>query len=502
MLLFSTVLSINKSMTKDDFIRLVIEWNQGSPHKENVIESINWNGERNIRFGDEFLWLDIEEYREENIIAVRYEACEANGSIWGSDFVLNFNDMKMAVRLDRSYTDDALMNDFIFTSPYLITLLIDRGYLEDDGDLPIARVPHVINEDNITCLTDIINGKNKHRLPVVYVSKTYDNIDPVDVLLLSKRLKGVAHVLVQESTETNQIIKNMCDARNEYNGAIGIYYPNQALKHPQIRYRSAVGYNSFLLEKVIRLVIQYCNSQLIDTLYTWQGVNNALLRDSLQAQIEERHAAEIAKKKAEEEKELILDTIDETERAIRAKAYEEAQTEANTLIASVDDDMQRFQKQIEGLTKANELLQYENQGLKAKLDSSDSLPLLMMGDEDDFYQGEIKDIVLSALENAISNTPKSSRRAAVLNDIIRRNGFQHLGDKKKQKIKDLLKGYDGMNNSLKQELIAFGFDIKEDGKHYKLTYFGDERYITILAKTPSDHRAGKNNSTDICRNML
>ena len=164
--------------------------------------------------------------------------------------------------------------------------------------------------------------------------------------------------------------------------------------------------------------------------------------------------------------------------------------------------MQRFQKQIEGLTKANELLQYENQGLKAKLDSSDSLPLLMMGDEDDFYQGEIKDIVLSALENAISNTPKSSRRAAVLNDIIRRNGFQHLGDKKKQKIKDLLKGYDGMNNSLKQELIAFGFDIKEDGKHYKLTYFGDERYITILAKTPSDHRAGKNNSTDICRNML
>jgi len=56
MLLFSTVLSINKSMTKDDFIKLVIEWNQGSPHKEDVIENINWNGERNIRFGDEFLW--------------------------------------------------------------------------------------------------------------------------------------------------------------------------------------------------------------------------------------------------------------------------------------------------------------------------------------------------------------------------------------------------------------------------------------------------------------
>ena len=43
MLLFSTVLNINESMSKDDFIRLSIEWNQGSPHKENVIPGIVWN---------------------------------------------------------------------------------------------------------------------------------------------------------------------------------------------------------------------------------------------------------------------------------------------------------------------------------------------------------------------------------------------------------------------------------------------------------------------------
>lgn len=50
MLLFSTLLEINESMTKDAFIKLVIEWNQGSPHKENVIADIKWNGERNIRY--------------------------------------------------------------------------------------------------------------------------------------------------------------------------------------------------------------------------------------------------------------------------------------------------------------------------------------------------------------------------------------------------------------------------------------------------------------------
>lgn len=60
-------------MTKDAFIKLVLEWNQKSPHENNVIQGIEWNGERNIRYGNSKLWMDIEEYRNQNIIAVRYE---------------------------------------------------------------------------------------------------------------------------------------------------------------------------------------------------------------------------------------------------------------------------------------------------------------------------------------------------------------------------------------------------------------------------------------------
>ena len=81
MLLFSTILDINDTMTKDVFIRLVIEWNQGSPHVENIINGIHWSGERNIRYGEDGKWLDIEEYRNQNIIAVRYEKRENDGTI-------------------------------------------------------------------------------------------------------------------------------------------------------------------------------------------------------------------------------------------------------------------------------------------------------------------------------------------------------------------------------------------------------------------------------------
>jgi len=73
MLLFSTILDIEKSLTKDSFIKLVLEWNQGSPHESNVLKGIKWNGEHNIRYGNEKLWIDIEEYRNKNIIAVRFE---------------------------------------------------------------------------------------------------------------------------------------------------------------------------------------------------------------------------------------------------------------------------------------------------------------------------------------------------------------------------------------------------------------------------------------------
>ncbi len=107
MLLFSTILEIDKKLTKDDFINLVIEWNQKG-HPESVISNIEWNGERNIRFEDENKCLEIQEYRNKNIIAVRFEKRESDGAIWDTDYIMNFSEMKMAVRLDRSYIEEAL----------------------------------------------------------------------------------------------------------------------------------------------------------------------------------------------------------------------------------------------------------------------------------------------------------------------------------------------------------------------------------------------------------
>lgn len=447
-----------------------------SPHSENIIHGIEWNGERNIRYVTDSLWLAIEEYRNQNITAVRYEKTEADGVVWDTDYIMNFSDMKMSIQLDRSYLEKALAIDPSFSTPHFITLLIEHGYLSDDRNLPILRKPVFVKEDNLEILIDVINGDTKYRLPVVYISKTYYGEDPVDIWRLAGRLKGVAHVLVEEGTYLNTRIRQLCNDKNEFYGAIGVYFPNATYGHRKYMYRDYEGADIVLSEKVIRSVIQYSNAQMMDKLYTWQGVNNALLRDRLSSKGVELLQAKI-------EKDRVV-------------------AESDELIESVDEDIQSLKKQVEALTRANKAFTYENQGLRAKMSNADNMPILFLGEEEDFFQDDIKEILLDALESVLSNYVSQSRRKDVLQDIIASNDCKRRVAERGEQLKNLLKGDKTMSGSIKRTLQDMGFVITEEGKHCKLTYYGDGRYMATLAKTPGDSRSGMNIALEIIKMMF
>ncbi len=143
--------------------------------------------------------------------------------VWDTDYVMNFNDMRMSIQLDRSYLEEPLAVDPTFSTPHFITLLIEHGYLKDDGILPMLRKPIFIKADNVDLLTDVINGTSRYRLPVVYISKTYYGEDPVDIWKLSGRLKGVAHVLVEEGTWLNERIRRQCDNKKMNSTVLSVY---------------------------------------------------------------------------------------------------------------------------------------------------------------------------------------------------------------------------------------------------------------------------------------
>lgn len=144
----------------------------------------------------------------------------------------------------------------------------------------------------------------------------------------------------------------------------------------------------------------------------------------------------------------------------------------------------------------------ENSVMRAKMNSTEALPILYQGNEEDFYPDEIQDTILSILEEAFSNTESKTRRADILSDIIENNQYQHLSEKRKQKVKAIFKGYKNLSGAIKQELMELGITISEDGKHYKLTYNNDPRYMVTVGKTPSDNRAGNNNAALINKIMM
>lgn len=472
MLLFSTVLSIKDSLNVNDFIELVIDWNQNSTHKENVIPNLKWSGEHNIRYGDEKLWLDIQEYRNENIVAVRYEKAESDGAVWDTDFVMNFNDMKMSIRLDRGFAADAKSIDSKFSSPFFIKLLIEKGYVNDDLDLPITGDPVIIEDNEIDKIANVINGKTEYKLPIVFVSKTYNGENPVDVNRLAYLLKGVAHVLVQKGGWQNSDLREKCLGNNEYHGAVGVYFPNKAKHNRRWYYREYGNRNKRVMDSIAQSVINYSNSQMVGTLDTWTGVNNALLRDRLLSQKGKRLEAEIQ------------------------------QAEANELVDSVDGELKKYKTEIANLTRANDKLAYENQILKAKIDAAENNPAICLGNEDEYFPGEISDMILNALREYLKSVKENTREYDVLNDILDNNDYIGTSKNRADKLKNALNGYNNVNAALKRLLEDCGFTITEDGKHYKLIYYGDARYCTTIAKTPSDGRTGKNVAATIIRDML
>ena len=148
-----------------------------------------------------------------------------DGVVWDSDFVVNFTERRIAIQLDRTYNEDALIMDAAFSTPHFITLLIEEGFLKDDLDLPVLRTPITITDKDADLYQNIFNGCKTYRLPVVFVSKTAESTDPLSITWLASRLKGAAHVLVEESVDGCKEIRNRFLKAGNLYGAVRIRYP-------------------------------------------------------------------------------------------------------------------------------------------------------------------------------------------------------------------------------------------------------------------------------------
>ena len=96
---------------------------------------------------------------------------------------------------------------------------------------------------------------------------------------------------------------------------------------------------------------------------------------------------------------------------------------------------------------------------------------------------------------------KSSRKYHILKDFLKNNNETGTEDRITNSLKEILNSDGSFNKSKKRKLIELGFEI-EEGKHYKLKYKGDDRYLLTLAKTPGDYKANINAVQEIIRQLF
>ena len=451
MLQFSTILDLEENVLWKDAIDLLRQWD----------ESLNL-----FQGGWESNPGDIVE--KEGLLTVRRRCGKKRLQV-----LANFPKRQIAIRQENEDEEAPTQPNDVAPAQYLTCLLLQHGYVKDDHGLPIRDAPDTISDNNIDILRRFL--KKTYRLPMVYIARNSRGELPVNHITLSYRLAGAAHIYIENEPEKCVKCRKLLHESGEEYGAVRIYYPSD-LKRKRFLYRSFTGDQRARTEKVIQSVCQYWELRQLKTLYDWKDENGIALEQRLQAEIQNLLSEKQARKKAENEADL---------------AYE-----------IFGADIKNLETKIKELNKTIDILQAENHGLKAKLNSMDSIPVILQGKERDFYQGEIRDILLDTLNASLDNIEKGSRRYDVISDILKSNQYEHLNEKRKQRTKVLLKGFKVLNDVIKRGLIEMGFQIREEGKHYKIQYKDDSRYIVTLSKTPSDTRAGNNCAAVINKVML
>lgn len=463
MITYTTKFPVNDSLTKEEFIKTVIKWNQGSQHDK--IDGMEWDGAgHNFKWEQDRISLEFQEVDTDEIIASRLRKEDEHG-IWTTDFVLNVEKRYLSVSVAMVTTE--FTTDFAptFYPPYFVKLIVYRGYSGMDSALRVSQKAHLaINCNDL--IQKVCRKEIKMLLPIVYITKSKDTTSELDVDDLAFRLQGVAHVIYEPDGYDQKLCLDI-DDENVYENKAIIFYPSFQKQVDSIDCTEKS--KDYIENYIINAVYSYMIQRVRKNIDTWDGILN-----------EQLHLKNIALLKSKA-------TVEEENDYL----YEEFGDQ----LKKMEDTNAKLNNEIQRLTA-------EVQGLRMKFSDRSQVPVIVAGEEKDLYEGEIKEIILEILEEYKKNCYEGSRRQHIIDDILQCNEYKHLPEKKREILKKALKGYRSLNGSLKNELEALGIEITSDGKHYKWSYFGDSRYVVTAAKTSSDARSGMNLSAIMEKLML
>ncbi len=465
--LFSTQFPVDSSATLDEFLEAGKKWILGSPHasfKRGDLDKLVFHGEI-IKSEGKTVELGRVNGEDYNTLGLAYTHPGEHGiDTWYTRVVGTKDDSKFWVGITVDY-DSAVGKASIPHSrkPYVIKTLLEELGGGMDGEVLVKDRPYLLDFGQENRFADLILGHGENVLPIVYVSKDPRGFYLVNPDRLASALSGLSHVFVEPDKKFSLNLRDATRGANVFGGAIGVYWP-EGLGRSFLLPRDYSNHEpKEIIQKTLDIIVKALQYTRLSRPLTWENIQSL----NNQKQIEQ----------------------------IRTSNSQDT----NTLLELYSQELGDKSSQIQSLE--NTVIALQSQ-LRKKPIVSDMSNFLVDPQVSQAYDEETKTVVIQELANALNGVPVRTRRHDIIEAVIQANPLGNERDAIVERVKRLFNGYNRLNAGMRKELNEMGFEIDEDGNHYKLTITADPKYIVVFPKTPSDHRSGKNTASDVIRTLF
>ena len=521
MLVFSTRLPLKKNVDKNICLDIFFKWIIGSPNYG--IDKIDYDtsADTDFEFRNDKVAIYVRHFKDDNtgieITAGRLENNDADtGAVWTNDCIfLSENGVKsVLIQLNCHCQSYEIQLPETVHKPYIVRQIVEGGYCRNDGDIPITDKPLVADKDcYFDMCKEIMLGTHRNSLPCVYLSCDENGRAALSPYKLANELSGIAHVFIEKNTATSFKLKDCTNKNNVHSGYVGIYFPGTKAYEC---FTDSTARSGPIYDSVRKALV----NRLDSSNYNW---NQIAVLQSRQRMLEWKQSNEKYKQAydtnisiANKEKEELQQEITELRGKLKelldkTSDYEELFNVYAKIEEDLNNKVSSLQKDADYYLEENDRLEKENFSLTSRLDSmqnsrksvtSNGAPVLSLASENELYEGECNDMILSIISQVKDKFYENSRGRILISALLADNPKVGKCTEIINTVETVFEKGGKLSGADKSTLKNIGFVIDDDTDgHIKLTYASDPRTLFTLSGSPSDKRTGKNIATDIRRNL-
>lgn len=158
-------------------------------------------------------------------------------------------------------------------------------------------------------------------------------------------------------------------------------------------------------------------------------------------------------------------------------------------VLALEDKKKNLQKNIDDLNNQILILENQNKELGSYTKQQGYYPLILKGNEKEFYKGEQRDLLLYLLKEELKNN-HNQKQQQIIHTILEQNPPVGNRNRYLTDIFNLLVN-EGLSKKSIDTLSRYGIILNHTGKHPTTTFFNDSRYTMTFSSTPSDLNVGR-----------